>query len=147
MIQLKPNHNLVQLIDMTLWERLRRSTSPLKFIHLELTSEISQEKHSTTLEFLPQIGEIASRSMKLAVRATDGSIPAQAGGLNIPVGGYFSYLCWGTNVEDPRKFDPNEPKQGNLFLERGLCLFGEAQEFYTTDPGITDTPETITYNG
>jgi len=147
MIQLKPNSNAPQLIYMTLWERLRNYTTALNYIHLELTSEISQEKHSTSLEFLPQVGEIASRSIRLQVFATDGSIPAQAGGLNLPVGGYFSYLCWGTNIEDPRKFDPNEPKQGNLFLERGLCLVGEAQEFYTTDPAITDTPTTITYNG
>lgn len=74
---------------------------------------------------------------------TDGTQPDTKGGVLIENGGYYTYLCYAVN-----KLNINITL-GDItttyFVERGLLLVGEAQDYFTEyDQTI---PNSVAYNG
>lgn len=117
-------------------------------IIFEFTDELTKEKFRTGIPLIrskgtnPTLGE---RYWKIPDIQTTITSDVNNGGIRFTNGGYYSYICWvSSNPEisgEPNFFVTDK----FCFIERGLLLFGEGQDYYNEFD--QDVPSTIAYNG
>jgi len=140
MLQLQPNTSGYQTVSLTVNERLKNW--PLKAdtlgVIFVLTDQMTQKEYKVMCA--NSIITATDRYWNISIN-TDGT--QTKGEVIILNGGYFTYLCYAVNklnIAVPLD-DPNF----SHFVERGLLLVGEAQDYFTEyDQTI---PNSVAYNG
>ena len=140
MLQLQPNTPGYQTVSLTINERLKNwplKASTLGVIFV-LTDQMTQKEYKVMCA--NSIITATDRYWNISIN-TDGT--QTKGEVTILNGGYFTYLCYAVkklNIAVPLD-DPNF----SHFVERGLLLVGEAQDYFTEyDQTI---PNSVAYNG
>jgi len=143
MLQLRPNDSVYQTLVCTINERFKNwefkdSTLGVIFV---ITDQLTQKEHKVIVIDVRILKY--DRYWQINQITTDGLTSATEGGLNIQSGGYYNYLCYAIN-EINIDIDLTDPEKAH-FVERGLLLIGEAQDYFTeyAEP-LTNS---IAYNG
>ena len=142
MLQLQPNTPGYQTVSLTVDERLKNW--PLKAdtlgVIFVLTDQMTQKEYKVMCA--NSIITATDRYWNISIN-TDGSESNINGGVAILNGGYFTYLCYAVNKLNIN-LDLADPNFSH-FVERGLLLVGEAQDYFTEyDQTI---PNSVAYNG
>jgi len=142
MLQLQPNTPGYQTVSLTVNERLKNW--PLKAdtlgVIFVLTDQMTQKEYKVMCA--NSIITATDRYWNISIN-TDGSESNINGGVAILNGGYFTYLCYAVNKLNIN-LDLADPNFSH-FVERGLLLVGEAQDYFTEyDQTI---PNSVAYNG
>ena len=142
MLQLQPNSSSIQTVTLTINERLKNwiNKSTSLGMLLVITDQMTQKEYRVICR--NSIITATDRYYNLSIN-TDGTQPDTKGGVLIENGGYYTYLCYAVN-----KLNINITL-GDItttyFVERGLLLVGEAQDYFTEyDQTI---PNSVAYNG
>ena len=143
MLQLQPNSSSFQTITCTINERLKDwdlKTSTLGVLFV-FTNQLTQKDYKVIFpnENIVKTG----RYWGMSKMRTSGDSPVTEGGVLLSIGGYYNYLCYAIN-EMNIDIDLTNPDKSH-FVERGLLLIGEAQDYFTeyAEP-LTNS---IAYNG
>ena len=142
MLQLQPNTPGYQTVSLTVNERLKNW--PLKAdtlgVIFVLTDQMTQKEYKVICP--NSIITATDRYWNISIN-TDGADSNINGGVAILNGGYFTYLCYAVNKLNIN-LDLADPNFSH-FVERGLLLVGEAQDYFTEyDQTI---PNSVAYNG
>ena len=140
MLQLQPNTSGYQTVSLTVNERLKNW--PLKAdtlgVIIVLTDQMTQKEYKVMCA--NSIITATDRYWNISIN-TDGT--QTKGEVIILNGGYFTYLCYAVNKLNIN-LDLADPNFSH-FVERGLLLVGEAQDYFTEyDQTI---PNSVAYNG
>jgi len=142
MLQLQPNTPGYQTVSLTVNERLKNwalKASTLGVIFV-LTDQMTQKEYKVICP--NSIITATDRYYNISLN-TDGTEADNNGGVAILNGGYFSYLCYAVN-KLRLNISLDNPDTSH-FVERGLLLVGEAQDYFTEyDQTI---PNSVAYNG
>jgi len=143
MLQLKPNDSYYQELVCTINERFKDWVfkDSILGVLFVITDQLTQKEHKVIVpkKYIVQ----SPRYWRIFQITTDGSALPTDQGLNIQSGGYYNYLCYAID-EIKIDIDITDPDKAH-FVERGLLLFGEAQDYFTeyAEP-LTNS---IAYNG
>jgi len=140
MLQLQPNTPGYQTVSLTVNERLKNW--PLKAdtlgVIFVLTDQMTQKEYKVMCA--NSIITATDRYWNISIN-TDGT--QTKGEVTILNGGYFTYLCYAV-TKLISNLDLTDPTLAH-FVERGLLLVGEAQDYFTEyDQTI---PNSVAYNG
>ena len=142
MLQLQPNTSGYQTVTLTINERFKNwinKSSSLGML-LIITDQMTQKEYRVICA--NSVITATDRYYNLNIN-TDGTETDTKGGVLIKNGGYYTYLCYAVsslNINLPLG-DINT----SYFVERGLLLVGEAQDYFTEyDQTI---PNSVAYNG
>ena len=142
MLQLQPNTPGYQTVSLTVNERLKNwalKASTLGVIFV-LTDQMTQKEYKVICP--NSIITATDRYYNISLN-TDGTEADNNGGVAILNGGYLSYLCYAVNKLSVNTSLDNPDT--SHFVERGLLLVGEAQDYFTEyDQTI---PNSVAYNG
>ena len=143
MLQLQPNSSSFQTITCTINERLKdwdlkASTLGVLFV---FTNQLTQKDYKVI--FQNENIDKRERYWVMNKMRTSGDGTVTDGGVLLSIGGYYNYLCYAINEIDI-DIDLTDPEKAH-FVERGLLLIGEAQDYFTeyAEP-LTNS---IAYNG
>jgi len=142
MLQLQPNTPGYQTITLTINERLKNwslkdSSIGLLFV---ITNQMTQKEYKVICP--NSLITATDRYYNISIN-TDGTEANTNGGVAILNGGYFSYLCYSV-ISTDIDVDLTDSDLAH-FVEGGLLLVGEAQDYYTEyDQTI---PNSVAYNG
>tara|TARA_R110000744_G_scaffold16811_5_gene46066 strand:- start:2170 stop:2619 length:450 start_codon:yes stop_codon:yes gene_type:complete len=149
MIHLKSD-TVNQIIYITGHEEYKRRDPllvPLQII-FEFTDELTKEKFRTGIPLIrpkgfdPILGERYWIIPQISTLITS---DVYNGGIRFTNGGYFSYICWVSSSESIIVEPDFSDTSKFCFIERGLALIGEEQDYYNEFD--QDVPSTIAYNG
>ena len=143
MLQLQPNTPNYQTVSLTINERLKNwaeKSSSLGILFV-ITDQLTQKEYKV----ISNNGLIVATDRYYNISLnTDGTYSSDTkGGVLIENGGYYTYLCYAV-TKLKINLDLTDSTLAH-FVERGLLLVGEAQDYFTEyDQTI---PNSVAYNG
>ncbi len=141
-----------QSIVLTLHEYAKDSRvipSDHNGVALRFTNELTKQIFYTSVKLTERDAGCLdviqkNRYWKIPDLDTTGGQSITNGGIQITQGGYFSYICY--LVKEYEEYVPDFSLTNQFhFVERGLCLIGEAQHYFNEYD--QEIPQSIAYPG